>query len=603
MPLTVLPHWDLTSIFPALDSPEFIREFDEVAAQISELAQLFDTLRIQKLPAPPPLAEAEKSFEMVVAALNPLLERTQTLRAYINSFTATDSRNVLAQAKMSEFNQMTVKMNQLNTRFTAWVGSLDVDTLMDASPAAQAYPYLLRKAQERASHLMSPAEEDLAAELNLSGGMAWGRLYNNLTSQILVRVELGGEMRDLPMSAVRNLAYEANPEIRRKGYEVELAAWKSNALPLQASLNSIKGEVITLTRRRGWSSPLQATLLDNAIDQPTLDVMLQAAREYFPHFRRYLRAKAQLLGKPALPWYDLFAPVTSNQREWPYSDACELIVTQFGSYSNRMGEFAARAFRESWIDAEPRIGKRDGAFCMRLRQDESRILTNYQPSFKSVLTLAHELGHAYHNLNLARQPILNRETPMTLAETASIFCETIVRNAVLRQAEPAERLSILEAALVNATQIVVDITSRFIFEQAVFDQRRQHDLSIDELCQAMIAAQLETYGDGLDRDVLHPFMWAAKPHYYNTALSYYNFPYMFGMLFGLGLYARYQHDPTDFKIRYDDLLSSTGLANTTDLAGGMGIDIHAIDFWRESLETIRLDIDQFEKLAAELTVL
>jgi pepF/M3 family oligoendopeptidase len=457
---------------------------------------------------------------------------------------------------------------------------------------------MLRQAKLQAQHLMSPAEEELVAELNPSAGGAWGKLFNNLSSQINVTLTLGEEKRTLPMSAVRNLAYDPQAAVRRAGYEAELAAWQANALPLAAALNGIKGEVITLARRRGWASPLSAALFDNAVDQDTLTVMLQAARETFPHFRQYLRAKARLLGQEKLPWYDLFAPVGGGKQDWPYAEARELVISQFGTYSQRMGDFAARAFRENWIDAEPRAGKRDGAFCMGLRRDESRVLTNFQPGFKSVLTLAHELGHAYHNLNLARQPMLNRSTPMVLAETASIFCETIVRNALLRQLPPAERMGILEATLVNATQIVVDISSRFLFEQAVFDQRRKRDVAVDELCEAMRAAQLETYGDGLDTTVLHPYMWAAKSHYYSSDRSFYNYPYMFGMLFGLGLYARYQQDPEDFKRRYDDLLSATGQADAATLAARMDIDIHAIDFWRSSLKLVENDIDQFTALAA-----
>lgn len=598
MTASALPHWDMTVVFPSLESPEFNAEFSAYTAQLTEIACLFNTHDIRKLSKSPPLAEMAASFETITAALNPFLERTQTLRAYINSFVATDSRNARAQACMSDLLQATVTLNQLTTRLAAWIGSLDVEALLAGSSTAREYEYLIHQTQRQAKHLMSPAEEDLTAAFNPSSGSAWGRLYNNLTSQIVVPVELNGEMKMLPMSSVRNLAYEPERAVRQTAYTAELGAWKANALPLAAAINGIKGEVITLASRRNWASPLEATLFDSAIDPATLDAMLQAAHEYFPHFRRYLRAKARLLGQEKLVWYDLFAPVGVTRQEWSYENAKALIIAQFGGYSNRMGEFAARAFRENWIDAEPRTGKRDGAFCMGLRRDESRVMTNYQPGYKSVLTLAHELGHAYHNLNLAHQPMLNRDTPMTLAETASIFSETIVRKALLVQLPQSERLGILEASLVNATQVVVDITSRFIFEQSVFKSRARRDLSIDELSQLMVSAQQVTYGDGLDSEYPHPFMWAAKPHYYSSDRSFYNFPYMFGFLFGLGLYARYQQAPEAFKTRYDALLASTGLGDATALASKMGIDLHSVEFWRSSLETVRIDIDQFIELSA-----
>jgi oligoendopeptidase F len=323
--------------------------------------------------------------------------------------------------------------------------------------------------------------------------------------------------------------------------------------------------------------------------------MFAAAHEVFPDFRRYLRAKAGALGLDTLAWYDLFAPLGSG-REWSFDESAHFIIEQFGTYSPRLSEYAARAFREQWVDAEPRSGKRDGAFCMSVRGDESRVLANFKPAFGGMSTLAHELGHGYHNLNLAGRTMLQRATPMTLAETASIFCETIVRHAALGSAGRSEQIEILDASLQGSCQVVVDITSRFLFEQRVFERRRQRELSIDEFCALMLETQRETYGDGLDQSALHPFMWAVKPHYYRTDESYYNFPYMFGLLFGLGLYARYQKDPDAFRAHYDELLASTGLADAATLAARFEIDIRAATFWRGSLDVIRGDVEQFERL-------
>ncbi|MDQ2996001.1 MAG: M3 family oligoendopeptidase [Chloroflexota bacterium] len=598
MKTTALPHWDMSVVYASLDAPEFARDFAAVIGEIDALVALFNTYRIDKRERAPLDEATIAAFESVVAALNATFERANTLRAYIYSFVATNSRDTQAQARLSEFQQAAVRLSQLSIRFTAWIGSQDVDALLEQSEVAREYAFLLREAQRQAEHLMTPAEESLATELNVSGGSAWNRLYNNVASQLLVPISIDGQPPELPISALRNLAYDRDRETRRSAYEAELSAWQRAALPLSAALNSIKGEVNTLSRRRGRDTPLDAALLDNRIDRPTLDAMLDAARDSFPDFRRYLRTKARMLGLEQLPWYDLFAPVGASTRAWDYSEASTFIVEQFGSYSQRMSDFAARAFRENWIDAEPRPGKRDGAFCMPLRGEESRILSNYQPGFKSVLTLAHELGHGYHNLNLARHPDLNRDTPSTLAETASIFCETIVRHAVMRHAGPQEQIEILEGALMSACQVVVDITSRFLFEQRVFDGRSRRDLSIDELCAMMEQSQRETYGDGLDQDVLHPYMWAAKGHYYNTSNSFYNFPYMFGLLFGTGLYAIYQRDPAAFQVGYDDLLASTGMADAATLAARMQIDTRSPAFWRASFDIIRADIDHFEALAA-----
>ncbi|HEU5198032.1 MAG TPA: M3 family oligoendopeptidase, partial [Ktedonobacterales bacterium] len=552
--LTPLPHWDMTVVYPNLESAEFADGFLHVQAEIGSLSKLFDAEEIGQHPPAPMDPATVARFERVIEQLNTVLTETQTLSRYIAAFRNTDSRNATAQARWSELEQHLVVLSQLSTRFTAWIGSLDVEALIAQSPAAADHAFALRQARQRAAHLMSPAEEALAAELNVTGGAAWEKLSETLTSQITVSLELDGSQQALPMSMVHNLAYAAERDRRRRGYEAELAAWQQVAPTLAETMNSIKGQVIALTRRRGWESPLDETLFQTRIDRQTLDAMMAAARDAFPDFRRYLRTKARALGLERLAWYDLFAPVGGGERAWNFDEATAFIIEQFGAYSPKMRDYAARAFREHWIDAEPRAGKEGGGFCMWLRDDESRILVNFTPSYNAMSTLAHELGHGYHNLNLAPRTPLQRSTPMTLAETASIFCETLVKQAALQNASPAEQLEIIEASLQGSCQVVVDITSRFLFEQRVFEQRQQRALAPEELSEIMLETQRETYGDGLDASALHPYMWAAKPHYYSSDRSFYNFPYMFGLLFGLGCYARYEENPEAFRQNYDDLL-------------------------------------------------
>jgi len=591
------PRWDMSVVYPGMNSKEFEEGFSRLVHDINDLATLFDTHQIMKPASPPSLnGNTLQALETIIQRYNAVLEAMTTLSVYITCFVTTNSHDTLAQAKLSELQQSGVILSQLNARFTAWIGSLDVEALIERSSVAREHAFMLRKARVRAAHLMTPPEENLASELDLSSGTAWEKLHGDQTSQLTVALELDGKVQELPMSMVRNLAFEADRDLRRRAYEAELEGWKRVALPIAAALNSIKGEVNVLTRRRGWESPLEASLLDNNIDRQTLDAMLTAARESFPDFRRYLHTKARVLGLPRLAWYDLFAPVSEEEKTWEYEEGAAFIVEQFGTFSSRLSGFAARAFREQWIDAEPREGKQDGAYCTPLREDESRVFANYKASFDGVSTLAHELGHGYHNLNLAKRTMLQRSTPMALAETASIFCETIIRNAALQKARRQEQIAILEASLQGSCQVVVDITSRFLFEQRLFERRRQRELSIDELNNLMLEAQRETYGDGLDEHALHPYMWAMKPHYYSSRVSFYNYPYMFGLLFGLGLYARYKEDVDAFKTSYDELLSSTGLADAATLAAQFGIDIRSVDFWRKSLDIVREDIEQFEQV-------
>jgi len=595
MAKTALPHWDMSVVYPGLDSPEFERDFRAFVRALDELEAQFDEAHIDRMEQPLSAEIAAHLFDHFVPAYNALQEQAWTLGAYIYGFVTTDSRDEFAQARLSEMEKQGVRLAKLGTRLTAWAGTQDVESLLARSEVARAHAYWLRRSQIAAQHMMSPLEEALAAEMSLTGSHAWNKLYSNLTSQIMVEVELRGERQTMPMSMVRNLAYDPDRAVRRAGYEAELKAWEQHALPLASALNAIKGETNLLVRKRGWQSALEASLFQNAIDETTLEAMLTAAYEAFPDFRRYLRAKARLLGIERCAWYDIFAPVGKEPRQWDYAQAVEFITEQFGTYSERLRQFAERAFRENWIDAEPRPGKHDGGFCMRLRRDESRILVNYKPSFGAVITLAHELGHAYHNLCLAERTYLQRLTPMILAETASIFCQTIVLQAALQQADPEEQLAILESSLQGIGHVVVDITSRYLFEKRLFEQRQERELSVRELCELMRNAQLETYGDGLDPDALHPYMWAAKPHYYGS--MFYNYPYMFGMLFALGLYALYRNDPHGFRARYDELLSRTGMADAAELAREFGFDIRTPAFWRGSFDVIRADIDQFEQLS------
>lgn len=593
-----LPRWDLTVVYPGLDTPEFAAGFATAIAGIADLETLFAAEGVGDAAPEPFAAAAVASVERVLERFNAVLETTETLGTYLYGMVATDSRDDPAQARLSELQREGVRLRQLATRFTAWIGTLPVDDLIARSPLAAAHAFPLRQAQRAAAHLMAPAEEALAAELSLPGGTAWGKLHDNLTSQITARVEVDGAERELAMSELRNLALDADRAVRRRAYEAEIAAWRAAALPLAAALNGIKGEVNIVSRRRDWDDPLDEALFHNHIDRATLDALLGAARDAFPDLRRYLRAKARALDLPILAWYDLFAPVGEAGRSWAWDEATRFLGEQFSTYSDRMRGLAERAVRERWIDAGPRPGKRGGAFCMGLRGDESRILANYAPSYDGVSTLAHELGHAYHNLNEAGLSPLQRDTPMTLAETASTFCETIVREAALAEAGPAEQRFILEQSLQGSCQIVVDIVSRFDFERRLFAARRERELSIDELNAAMLDAQRGTYGDGLDEATLHPFMWAVKGHYYSAERSYYNFPYLFGLLFGLGLYARYRDDPARFRAGYDDLLAHTGRADAAELAARFGIDLRAPAFWRASLDVIRADVDRFEGVAA-----
>ncbi|MCC6792666.1 MAG: M3 family oligoendopeptidase [Thermomicrobiales bacterium] len=593
-----LPLWDLTPFFPSIESPEFDKTFNEAIEHIDALVALFDEHGIGAGRSERNSAPVVPVFEATIDSLNTFIDRLETLGSYLYATISVDTREEAPQVKLSELEQRLVAISKLSARLTAWLGSIDADALIRDSETARDHAYLIRRGQVEATHLMSPAEESLAAELRTSGGNAWARLYENVASRVEAELTIDGESHAISMPALRLLAHEPDRARRQAAFTAELAAWEAHETPIAAALNAIKGESITLSRRRSWDSPLDLALFNNAIDREILDAMMSAARDFFPDASAYFGAKAKLLGLNRLAWFDLFAPIPHEPAEsWPYERALAVIEETFDSYSPRLGDMARRAFSEQWIDARPRPGKTDGAYCIAVRRDTSRVFMNYTPSYAGISTLAHELGHAYHNVAIGHRPGTQRRSPSTLAETASIFCETLLRHAAIAHAEPREELAILEGTLQDATHPIVDIASRFLFEQRLFERRADSDVPVSELKSLMLAAQKETYGDGLAADALHPYMWAVKGHYYSVEESFYNFPYMFGLLFGLGLYQRFRVQPEGFAERYDDLLSSTGRADAAELAGRFGLDLRSTGFWQSSLDIVRADIQRYVELA------
>lgn len=597
--MTTPPRWDLTNVFPSLESPEFEAAITAVKTRIAELEN-FQREKINGIGPAAPAAQAASLLGEAVQHLNELSTLAGTLGAYIQSFVTTDSHNVLAMKKMSEFQQVMVRLQNLSTQFQAWVGTLQpaLETILPLNETAQAHAFNLKEYAEQARFLMSEAEESLAAELGLSGVSGWNKLQGTITSQMTVDFELDGKLQKLPMPALINLRSHPDADTRCRAYEAENKAWDSVRETLAACMNGVKGAVNTLNSRRGREDALHASVDMARIDRATLDAMLSAMRDSFPVFQRYFAAKARILGKEKLAWWDLFAPVGNVGKTYTWDDARVFILENFGKFSPELAAFAQTAFEKNWIDAEQREGKRGGAFCMGVPAvKESRVLCNFDGSLDQVSTIAHELGHGFHNYCAyqAGKTEIQQETPMTLAETASIMCETIVMQAVLKQvSDPQEELAILETMLTGDSQVIVDIYSRYLFEKEVFERREKSELSPDELCDIMEHAQKSTYGELAS---YQPYMWTWKPHYYYAGLSFYNYPYAFGLLFATGLYAIYQQRGEAFVADYKQLLAATGQASAAELAARFGIDIRSKKFWRDSLKVIEKKIERYEALA------
>jgi pepF/M3 family oligoendopeptidase len=607
MAAELLPHWDLSNVYPGLDSGPFRQDMNQARIQLEEMDGYLASHDIAR--GGPSPADAVALAEIIggyLDRMNSILRLLSTLRSYVHAFVTTDSYNTAARRLMSEVEPLLVRTDRQEVRFQGWLGTVARQDAIFQQALAQPgfvrdHAFYLREIVEQSHYLMSEAEEGLAAELSLSGTRAWQKLQGVVCSQLKVPFDITlaeGRVEELPMTVLQNLYHSPDGDLRRRAYEAELAAWERVREPLAACLNGVKGATTTLNKKRGRVDALHQPLDQARIGRETLEAMLGAMHESFPTFRRYWQAKARRLGKEALPWWDLSAPVGQSERSYTFVEAQDFILEQFSTFSGRLSSFARRAFEQHWIDAEPRDGKRGGAFCMSLPAvDESRVFANFDGSLDQVLTLAHELGHAYHNECKVGKTLLQGKTPMTLAETASIFNETIVTDALLaRAADADEELVILEAFLIGASQVIVDIYSRYLFEKEVFERRAGVELSADDFCDIMVRAQKATYGDGLDARYLHPYMWAWKPHYYRPELSFYNFPYAFGLLFGLGLYTIYQERGQAFLAAYDELLRSTGEGTAADLAARFGIDIRQRTFWEGSLQIISRRIERYQAL-------
>ena len=583
-------HWDLTKMYSGFDDAKLAADFAQAQALNQELAVL-----LQEKPA-----DVGALLVQAVRTAQKRSEKMALVGEFIFLNLATNAKNEQALAWMDKLMRAQVEMQQTSSAFTRYVSKVEgLDALIVREPLLKEHEYMLKTMVKDAEHVMDPAIEGPVLKMQMTGGEAWSQLSDQIMATHMVEMEIDGEKQSLPLSTVRGMATSPDAAVRRRAYEAELASYPRIELAMAACLNGIKGEALTLCELQHYDTVLDTALDAAKIDRQTLDAMLTAMRESLPAFRRYFRAKARHLGhEGGLPFYDLFAPIGAAGKTYTLEEARQLLVQVFGQFSEKMSRFIDRAFEEHWIDAFPYEGKQGGAFCAGVHPlGISYVLANFEGSLDSVSTLAHELGHAYHGDCVKHLSILNADYPMTLAETASIFNETMLVAKLQEGANPQERLMLLDQQIGNAAQVVVDILSRFLFESEVIERRKDHTMLPDELKEIMLDAQKQTYGDGLDENVLHPYMWACKTHYYSANLHFYNFPYAFGLLFGLGVYERYLEKGEAFLPEYDALLAATGLGDVKDVAARVGIDVTDVNFWRKSLSVVEKMIDEMEKLA------
>lgn len=575
--------WSLEVLYKGFDDPKFAQDlkalYEKLAAYKDAVAKLCGM-------------EPKEGLECILKLKEDYMLTAKRLLSFSSLTKSANTADGQAANYLEQLDMALSDVSRENAMLKKYIADIDkLDEVIDSSEFLKEYRFMLHETKQAAAHSLGDDVEDVLAKMDISGGSAWSNLQKYLTSS--VEAEYQGNR--ITLSDVRNLAFSPDKEVRKAAYEAELKAYEKIKDPVAFAFNSIKAQVNTESDLRGYASPLEMTLEDSRMKRETLDAMFQAMEEYLPKFHEYLKVKAQRLGyENGLPWYEMRTPMGESRRQFTTEEAKDYLIAHFRPFAEDLADMVERAFDEAWIDFYPRKGKVGGAFCSNMPYlGQSRVLTNFSGSMGSVVTLAHELGHAYHGQQLQDHRPLNTSYTMPVAETASTFNENVILQAAIAESDGEERLALLESQLQGTTQIICDIYSRYLFETAVFDKRRNSFMFAGELCDMMLEAQKKAYGDGLAHDALHPYMWVCKGHYYSTGRSFYNFPYAFGGLFAGGLYAKYLEEGQDFVPKYREMLTATTVSTVEDVAAMAGIDITKPDFWRKSLKLVVDQIDLF----------
>jgi len=593
--------WDMTPYFPEFDGPAY-REFR--ASLTADVADLLGEVR-----SAAPLSDRTSSaWAALLLRLEEIASRSAHLHSYLGCLGAADARDEGIQREAAAAAVLGAEISKIFVAVRAAFREVPGEVfehLVELPELADAAHYL-RRVRRRAEWSMSEPLETLAADLGVTGISAWGRLYDQVSGKLEFELKPPGETpRRLPVSMTRTLLEDASREVRTAALLGSNAAWEGVGDVAAACLNAIAGTRLELYRRRGVGHFLEPAVFDAGISRSTLDTMLEVVRSRWEVPRRYLRCKARILGLERLGFQDLMAPLPiQTQVRISWEGARERVLSAFEGFYPELRDFAHQAFEGRWIDYQPRPGKRPGGFCSTSKLiGQSRVFMTFSGALGDVSTLAHELGHAFHSRILENARLWASRYPMTLAETASTFAEQLVIDAVLEShdAGPEDRAAMLDSRMQDGSAFLLNIPMRFLFERAVYEERATGELAVSRLGELMSEVQRTCYGDCLSEDELDPWFWASKLHFYLTGISFYNFPYTFGYLFSLGIFARAKREGPGFFPVYEKLLRTTGSDSAENLARShLGVDLEAPDFWNASIDLIESDLVRFEEATGAL---
>ncbi|MBO0442594.1 M3 family oligoendopeptidase [Vagococcus fluvialis] len=590
--------WDLDSLFEGgIDSTELSARLILLDDQIKDYARLvgkWDTER----------DTPDFLFLDSILALQELVSNGfgQTI-SFVNAIQSADVNNKKAGTMLASLYSKSTDFENANVIFTKKLTSMSEASwnhLKEAQTTQrQGVMFVLNETRERGKRLLSENEENIINQLSTDGFNAWSTHYDTLVSQISIPFteKDGTEVHLSAGQAFNRMTGDADSNVRAELFEKWEQAWSEKAPLFADTLNHLDGFRLTANKLHGITNHLQIPLEYNRMKEETLNAMWGAISDNKQPFVDFLERKAKLFGKEKMEWQDQDAPIILGdfkEKRYTFDEAADFIVKNFRNFSPKMADFAQMAFDESWIEAEDRPGKRPGGYCTSLPENkESRIFMTYGESINEVSTLAHELGHAYHSHVMWDLPAMSQDYAMNVAETASTFAELIVADATLKQATTnEEKINLIDVKMQNAIAMFMNIHTRFIFENNLHEARKEHVLTDEEITELMLAAQKESYCDSLGS--YHPHFWASKLHFFIDDVPFYNFPYTFGYLFSLGIYAHAQKQGASFEDEYIALLQDTASMTTEELAKKhLGIDLTKPDFWQDGINIIKKDVEEF----------
>lgn len=576
--------WNLEVFFPGgSESPEFAKYLDALETDTKALSVEVSGGKISGVEA-----WAER-----LVKIQRLSNRFRQAGAFVSCLDAQnvhDRQSRVVGGRLRQIRAGFASIMTMNDSQTLGISDDEWKKLLEAE-TVRPLAFNLNERRERAKRLLPTEQETLVNELAVDGYQGWSEMYDLVTGRMSVALEDKAKPTTISPGQLANRMTDPDPSVRAYLMQKWEEAWTKEADPCALALNRLAGFRLALYRKRGWDSFLMEPLEINRMSKETLDTMWDTINKNKDRLVTYMNRKKQYLGLEKFGWQDYNAPVGKAESKMSYDQAADFIVDKFGKVSGKMANVATRAFSERWIEAEDRPGKRMGGFCTSFPESrQSRIFVTFSGTLGNVSTVAHEIGHAFHQSVMNDLPPLAQQYAMIVAETASTFSELVVADAAVKAAKSREeKIMLIDDRLAGAVQLLMNIQARFLFETRFYEARKKGIVSVERLNQIMLDAQKEAFAGALD--IYHPTFWASKLHFYNTGVPFYNFPYTFGFLFAAGIYARAKEEGPAFEEKYVNLLRDTGRMRVEDLARThIGADLTKPAFWQAALASVLADL-------------